>query len=198
MNATLEKELIADILQGDDKAFAMLVKRYHRPIFNMLLRMTGCPEDAADLAQETFLKAFEHLAQFRTSNRFFPWLYTIGLNTALDHMRRQRRAAEIIISNSHCAFYEDAAAQAEQNLLRCLDASRLPELLTRLPEEYRQPLMLRFYEGLRMKEIGGRLGISASGAKMRVKRGLEKLRAIMTPDSRRLRRSGSHDLKIPV
>lgn len=182
MDTTEENRLINAILGGDVESFAVLVHRYQRPIYNLMLRMTGDPEDATDLTQEAFLKVYENLERFRPSGRFFPWLYTIGLNLARDHLRRHRSAgAAASLPPDACDLQgqvDDAAA------LRRLEAERLPFLLAALPVEYREALILRFHEGLTMRDVGLALGISTSGAKMRVQRGLQRLR-----DKLRLKKS---------
>lgn len=179
MQATEENYLINEILNGDSEAFAVLVNRYKRPIFNLMLRMTGSWEDANDLTQDAFLKVYEQLANFKPSRKFFPWMYTISMNLARDHLRRQKSAVNAyqMEQNHHCVSV-DPNGEA-QRLVRRLDAQRLPELLSELPEDYRESLILRFQEGLTMKDIGAALGITASGAKMRIKRGLQRLRDLL-------------------
>jgi RNA polymerase sigma-70 factor, ECF subfamily len=174
-----ENQVIRAILDGDAHAYAILVNRYQRPIFNLLMRMTGCRETAADLAQEAFFKAYENLERFRLSENFFPWLYAIAANLARDHWRRQQHAA------SHAEALRQAVngdaekvAAEEERLTRLLDARRLRDCLERLPHEYREALILRFHEGLSMADIGKALGVSTSGAKMRISRGVEKLRRL--------------------
>jgi RNA polymerase sigma-70 factor (ECF subfamily) len=176
MDTTEENRLINAILGGEVEAFAVLVHRYQRPIYNMMLRLTGHPEEAADLTQEAFLKVYENLERFRPNGRFFPWLYTIGLNLARDHQRRKKNvveAGELPLDDGD--LYQGPADHAAACLLR-LDAERLPVLLAALPLEYREALVLRFHEGLTLRDVGLALGISTSGAKMRVQRGLQRLR----------------------
>lgn len=179
MRDTGENQLINEILKGDADAFAVLVNRYKRPIFNLMLRMTGSWEDANDLTQDAFLKAYEQLERFRPSGKFFPWLYTIGLNLARDHLRRQQSAAKVFRMEQYdCLNVVDTEANAQRTVQR-LDAKRLPDLLATLPEDYREALILRFQEGLKMKDIGAALGITTSGAKMRIKRGLQRLKELL-------------------
>jgi RNA polymerase sigma-70 factor (ECF subfamily) len=174
-----EDLLIRQILDGDAQAYAVLVNRYQRPIFNLLLRMTGCRDTAADLAQEAFVKAYENLERFKLGENFFPWLYAIASNLARDHWRKQQ----------HAAGHADALRQAakdnpeqvtaeEERLAGLLDARRLRVCMERLPGDYREALILRFHEGLSMADIGKALGVSTSGAKMRISRGIEKLRQL--------------------
>lgn len=175
MDTTEENRLINAILDGDVESFSVLVHRYQRPIYNMMLRLTGHPEDATDLTQEAFLKVYEKLERFRPGGRFFPWLYTIGLNLARDHLRRQKGSIEAAgLQPDACGSVQGQGDDAAY--LQRLDAERLPFLLAALPLEYREALILRFHEGLSMRDVGLALGISTSGAKMRIQRGLQRLR----------------------
>lgn len=181
-----ENRLINAILDGDAESFAVLVHRYQRPIYNMMLRMTNHPEEAADLTQEAFLKVYENLERFRPNGRFFPWLYTIGLNLARDHLRRHKNTEEAAGLDPATGQLGQGCAEDDGACLRRMDAERLPSLLAALPLEYREALVLRFHEGLTMRDVGLALGISTSGAKMRVQRGLQRLR-----DKLRLKRKPS-------
>jgi RNA polymerase sigma-70 factor (ECF subfamily) len=143
--------------------------------------MVGCPEDAADLTQETFVRAYEKLEQFRLSSRFFPWLYTIGMNLARDYLRKKKRAPETLSLSAMdgCILASVNGRQQEKFLLDQLNVQHIAGLIAGLPFDYREALILRFQMGLSMQEIGSALGITVSGAKMRVKRGLEQLRALV-------------------
>jgi RNA polymerase sigma-70 factor, ECF subfamily len=174
-----ENQLIRAILDGDAQAFAILVNRYQRPIFNLLLRMTGCRETAADLAQESFVKAYENLEKFRLGEKFFPWVYAIAANLARDYWRRKQHA--VCHADAIMQMVEgnpEKVAAEEERMATLLDARRLRACLDRLPHDYREALILRFHEGLSMADIGKALGVSTSGAKMRISRGLEKLRRL--------------------
>ena len=85
-----DEKLISDILAGDVEAYAILVKRYQKPIFNLMMRTTSCEEDAFDLTQEAFVRAYEKLERFKPSGRFFPWLFTIAMNLARDFLRKTK------------------------------------------------------------------------------------------------------------
>ncbi|MFZ1985319.1 MAG: sigma-70 family RNA polymerase sigma factor [Desulfatitalea sp.] len=179
MDTTEENRLISAILDGDAEAFAVLVRRYQRPIYNMMLRMTGSREDATDLTQEAFLKVYANLERFRPSGRFFPWIYAIGINLARDHLRKRKSAADATRLHQQGCAADTLQGDGIKHLCYQLDASRLPLLLSQLQEEYREALILRFHEGLAMRDVGLALGISTSGAKMRVQRGLQRLRDML-------------------
>jgi RNA polymerase sigma-70 factor (ECF subfamily) len=179
MDTTEENRLISAILDGDVEAFAVLVRRYQRPIYNLMLRMTGSREDATDLTQEAFLKVYANLEGFRPSGRFFPWIYAIGINLGRDHLRRQKSAADATRLHQQGCAAGDLEGDGAKHLCDQLDASRLPLLLSQMQEEYREALILRFHEGLAMRDVGLALGISTSGAKMRIQRGLQRLRDML-------------------
>jgi RNA polymerase sigma-70 factor (ECF subfamily) len=171
-----DANLIYEILAGDAEAYGILVRRYQKPIFNLMLRMTCCDEDAMDLTQETFVRAYEKLEQFKGSSPFFPWLYTIGMNLARDFLRRvkaSRTAVESLSSDP------GLASNSGEDLYESADAEQVSHLLQKLPHDYREALVLRFHEGLSVSELASALGISVSGAKMRIHRGLLKLRELL-------------------
>ena len=174
-----ENLLIRAVLDGDAHQYAVLVNRYQRPIFNLLVRMTGSRDAASDLTQETFLKAYENLEKFRLGERFLPWLWTIATNLARDQWRKQQNAdAHADRVRQAAENFPEPATAMEARMADYLDARRLTGCLQQLPHEYREALILRYHEGLAMGDIGKALGLSTSGAKMRISRGLEKLRAL--------------------
>ena len=90
MNDADDGEIVELVLRGNRDAFGILVRRYQGSIYNLMYRMCRSSEDAADLAQEAFIKAYEKLETFKTDKRFFPWLYAIGLNHARDYSRKRK------------------------------------------------------------------------------------------------------------
>jgi RNA polymerase sigma-70 factor (ECF subfamily) len=88
MDSEQKKKIIQQVLQGQTEAFALLVDHYKGPVFNLAYRMTGSRQDAEDLTQETFLKAFLGLKRFDRQRRFFPWLFTVAVNTVRNHLKK--------------------------------------------------------------------------------------------------------------
>ena len=171
-----DDRLVYAVLKGDTEAFGDIVRRYEKPIFNLMYRATGSREEAADLTQEAFLKAYDRLHTFRAGRRFHPWLYTLSINVARDYLRKQQRQPNTLRRDPETiaeTAFGDPNAIAEAG--RSAKIQSLFEILRNLPLDDREALLLRFREGLRMKEIAERLGLSVSGAKMRVQRGLHKL-----------------------
>jgi RNA polymerase sigma-70 factor (ECF subfamily) len=174
--ASGEETLVHEILSGDVNSYAPLVKRYQKPIYNLMLRMTGSEQDAVDLTQEAFVKAYEKLEKFNPSAPFFPWLYTMGLNLARDFLRRARRSP-IDSYESENSFF--VAIDQDDRIGDRIDGQDVMEGLQTLPVDYREALLLRFHEGLSVSEVAAALGLSLSAAKMRIHRGLLKLRQLL-------------------
>ena len=78
-------------LDGDVEAFGNLVEKYQRPVFNVILRMVDSYEDASEISQQTFLKAFENLGRFRRERKFFSWIYRIAINESINHLNKRRQ-----------------------------------------------------------------------------------------------------------
>jgi len=90
MNTKQENETIQSVLHGDREKFALLVDKYKGPVYNLVYRLTGSSHDAEDLAQDTFIQAYRSLNSFKTNNRFFPWLYAIGINLTRNHLKKKK------------------------------------------------------------------------------------------------------------
>ena len=178
MSNSEENAIISSILAGDADAFAILVKRYQKPVFNLMIRITSCEEDAFDLTQETFIRAYAKLDRFKPSGRFFTWLYTIGINLGRDFLRKRKtgetKAEELYESQKSLSI----ESGQDELLFNRLDAELVKAALQELPLDYREAIILRFHEGMSMRDVALALGISVSGAKMRVHRGLLKLRRL--------------------
>lgn len=176
MDRTYEAEIIRDVLLGDPQPFEILVREYQGAVYNLMLRSVQDPDTAADLAQDAFTKAYARLETFRTGKRFFPWLYSLALNVVRDHMRKNGRDVHVYMEDPSVmvsdAEVEHGRNQAERNL----DEQTVFEYIEAMPPKYREALILRFRYDFSMQEIGTALGITVSGAKMRVSRGLDMVR----------------------
>lgn len=165
-----EREIVKDVQSGDVEAFRYLVERYQGPIYSLMLRSAPDRDTAADLAQETFTRAYAGIGKFDPGKRFFPWLYSIGMNLLRDYLRKSGREFSGIEVDTFSS--ESSMEDADESM----DARTVYKEVLRLPETYREALVLRFREECSMKDIAAALNISVSGAKMRVSRGLEMLR----------------------
>ena len=172
---TEEARIISAVLDGEVNAFEPLIAKYEKPIFNLMYRTTGSMDDAVELTQEAFLKAYDKLDQFQQGRSFFSWLYALAVNIGRDYLRRKKRLPPSIHDNAgpigEIVLHQDPLLSEEvQSVIKALD---------QLPLDYREALVLRFREERSMQEIAEILDLSVSGAKMRVHRGLEKLRVIL-------------------
>lgn len=159
--------LVELCLSGSQEAFATLVDRYKDRVFRLALRITGDRDDAADVAQETFVRAYRKLALFDAERSLGNWLLAICANLGKNRLRsegRRRKAQE-----THVEIYHAPAGRPDP--LR----GALEEALGQIPEALRVPLVLKHVEGLSYEEVADVLGIGVSAAKMRVKRGRDDL-----------------------
>ena len=176
-----EGEIIVRVLAGDREAFAELVDAYKGPVFRLAFRMTGNERDADDLSQETFLRAYLSLGRFRTSERFFPWLYTVCLNVIRNHLRKVKAVPEAE-SGKGVPEAEDPRGNPADEAIGRERSRRLQGYLLKLPPPVRETLVLRFFEGMSFEDVAALTGDSLGGTKMKVYRGLEKIRVMMEKD----------------
>lgn len=172
--------MVAAVLTGDVNAFGGLVRKYEKPIFNLMYRTTGSQDAAADLTQDAFLKAYDKIHTYRPGRKFYSWLYALAMNTARDHLRRNRRQPQIADGDPEMTDRSTGAAASNGE-----DVQSLFQIMHMISINDREAVLMRFREGLKMKEIAERLNLSVSGAKMRVQRGLAKLQQAW--------RDGDHD-----
>ena len=183
MEEKKEIDIIKCVLEGDRDSYALLVDTYKGPIFNLAFRMTGSYEDASDLAQETFVKAFENLGSFDQERKFFTWLYTIGLNIVRNHLKREKKMPLRGFSEDTDLPSRDNSSNPEHSLMRDQRVHRLNICLRNLSFNLREAVVMRFYQELSFEEIAEISGLSLSASKMRAYRGLEKLREMMEEQS---------------
>jgi RNA polymerase sigma-70 factor (ECF subfamily) len=183
MTPTEENQIVERVLKGEREAFAALVDAYKGTIFNLAFRMTYSYQDADDLSQETFIRAYRNLRQFDPRKRFFTWIYTIGLNLIRNHLKKHER--EISRENAARRSSEegiDQGAQTERDMMQVQEIRCLKICLLKLPVDLREAIVLRFYQDLSFEEIATISGASLSAVKMRVYRGLDQLKQLMNKE----------------
>jgi len=180
MNITEDDAIIEKVLNGNVNAFSLIVKKYQRPIYNLMLRAVGSEDKAADLAQETFIRAYEKLDLFRPGNKFFSWLYAIGMNLARDFIRKNDKIVYTLDDNTKPVLTDPVEKNQRNPFDEQIEISHLQFALKKLAIKEREAIILRFGEDLQMKEIAVALDISVSGVKMRIHRGLKKLRELLS------------------
>lgn len=193
-----ESTLVAEAKAGSYAAFEDLVNRYEKKIYRLGLNITGSPEDAEDVLQETFLKAFEHLADFREDSRFYTWLVRIGVNQGLMKLRKRRSDKTVPLGEVESEDGEvmprdftDWRPNPEQALERSELESILQNAAKTLPPAFRSVFFLRDVEGLSTEETAQLLRLSSGAVKARLFRARLRLRdelsKIFKGDSRVLR-----------
>lgn len=176
MKEKREAEIVRKVLLGDVQSFGVLVREYQSPVYNLMFRMVGDEDTAADLAQEAFTRAYEKLGMFKPGKRFFPWLYSVSLNIARDWLRASGRDIHVYVEDAVVMTREEDRPDDQGALLDYLDGTRAFEVVKELDPKYREALILRYRYDFSMQEIADALGVSISGAKMRVSRGLDMVR----------------------
>lgn len=185
MTREQEAEIIRRVQSGDTEAYEALVTEYQKNVYNLALRMTGNPEDAADMSQEAFIKAYSSLALFRGDSKFSVWLYRIVSNVCLDHLRRQSRRQTLSLSVEDDEGDEaqidipDLSQSPEELLERQLTREAVRRGLDSLPPAQRQILLLREIQGLSYEEISAALDIDEGTVKSRIFRARKKLCAFL-------------------
>ena len=186
----MDETLIRQAAAGDQNAFAALLAAYQKPVYNLALRMTGSPDDALDLSQEAFLRAWRGLSGYRFDASFSTWLYRLTGNVCIDFLRRRKKEKTIPL------YYTDeeneeqelprpptplphpAPATEDQALLR-LEQSQVAEAMAKLEPEYRQALILRVIDGLSYAEIAAATDVPEGTVKSRIARAREKMRRLL-------------------
>jgi len=175
-----DEELVARSIDGDVDSFNQLVLRWERPIYALAYRVIGREEEARDVVQETFLRAFRGIKNFRGQAKFSSWVYRIALNLCRDWMRRERRAP-LQSAPEGVDLVELAAEQGPVESIETLVARRdlsqvVAEAMALLPEEQRTAIILKEYHGMTFQEIADLQHCPLSTVKTRLYQGLTVLR----------------------
>lgn len=181
-----DRELVEAVLAGDGAAYRGLVERYQGRIYSVCYGMVRNPEDARDMAQEAFVKAYQNLPKFRLEASFYTWLCRIAMNVSIDHIRRQKL-------RNHGEFDDQVAAQDSagvvqlsqfrsdpvKNLERKQLHAAILAALDELPDEQKQIIILREVQGLSYKEISDVMDIPEGTVMSRLFYARKKLQAAL-------------------
>jgi RNA polymerase sigma-70 factor, ECF subfamily len=186
--ALTDDELVALSMGGDAESFNQLILRWERPIYALAYRVIGREEDARDVCQETFLRAFRALPGFKGQAKFSSWIYRIALNLCRDWIRRQRRApvmqmpegvdpGELVAERGPVESIEDLVGRRQLSEV-------VEEAMALLPEEQRTAIILKEYHGMTFQEIADMQGCPLSTVKTRLYQGLTVLRRHLEKNGR--------------
>jgi RNA polymerase sigma-70 factor (ECF subfamily) len=164
-----DEDLVTSALAGLSDAFDTLVSRHHAGIFNLAFHYTRNHEEASDLAQVVFMRAYQHLRSFRRERSFSRWILTIARNAALDALRRRRRPETIDLQQP------TLLPGPEDVLIARDDACRVRAAVDALPERFRAAITLHYFGGLNYRESAETLGVPLGTIKTLISRGKRRI-----------------------
>jgi RNA polymerase sigma-70 factor (ECF subfamily) len=180
--------LVERVRQGDKRAFGLLVEKYRRKIGRLLSRMVRDPEEVEDIAQETFIKAYRALPQFRGDAAFYTWLYRIAVNTAKNHLATRNRSMPTVsdaVGDSEDGNDERFSATdintPDAELLSKQIAYAVNEAVEALPDELRTAITLREIEGMSYEDIANFMGCPIGTVRSRIFRAREAIAVKLRP-----------------
>jgi len=188
-----DADTVALARDGDSEAFKALVERHSRAVYRLAYRMTGTPQDAEDVVQDTFLKAYRQLSRFESRANFGTWVHRIAVNCAIDLIRSRtsREAGREPATLEHCSTDEGMApggASPERLMLSTEVQDRVNAAMTTLSRMERAAFILRHFEGHSIDEISRSLGLKTNATKHSIFRAVKKMRVqlepLVAPDAR--------------
>ena len=184
-----EKDLVERTIQGDPNAFNLLVSRWEKRLFNYIYRLVGNRDDALDICQETFLKAYQQISYLRDYKKFQGWLFKIARNFSISYYRskNQSKTSNVVenqqeLDNILLRKYRETSGN--QRKLEPTELRLLVEgALNKLNFEQRETVVLKIFEGFKFNEIANILECPVSTVKSRLYLGLNQLKDILMMDS---------------
>jgi RNA polymerase sigma-70 factor (ECF subfamily) len=173
MSAEDDSILVGRSLEGDRASFGVLVAKYMKPIFNLTLRMLNNRDDAADITQSAFTKAFENLRRFDRKQKFFSWLYRIAINESLNALDKRKPTDEISENLPSLELSPD------ESLRKSEQQELVQKALMALTPEYRSVMVLRHFMELTYAEMSTTLGIPEKKVKSRLFSARQQLRTLL-------------------
>jgi len=184
-----DAELIREAQRGNQAAFEELVRQYDGPVLRLAYHMTRSEQDAQDIYQEAFLKAYRNIGSFRFECSFYTWIYRIVTNLCLDHLRKRqvRKEESGVVTDSDGESFDmldqvadvRPGASPEKDLMRRELGSRIAKALEKLTPRERMVFEMKHYQGLKLRTIGEILNTTEETAKNTLFRGTQKLRAAL-------------------
>jgi RNA polymerase sigma-70 factor (ECF subfamily) len=173
---------VARVKAGDGDAYRALVDRHSRSVFRLAYRMTGNEQDAEDVVQETFLRAYRQLHRYEARASFGTWLYRIAANYSLDLVRSRKRHPQVELEPAEAPFEAPSGAPGPDRLLLGDEVQKtVASTLEQLSQQERTAFVLRHFEGQSIDEIASALGLSGNAAKHSIFRAVQKLRRALEP-----------------
>ncbi len=168
-----EALLISRARDGDQEAFRQLVERYQGAVYNLAYRMLGDPGDAEYAAQDIFVRIYRHLGRYDPARKFSSWSLAIATNYCIDQLRRRRM--QLVPLENIIPWARSREAGPEGEAITQEQRDEVQRLITRLPEKYRAPLVLRYFDELSCAEIAEVLGMPEGTVKTQIHRARKAL-----------------------
>ena len=169
-----DNEIVSHILKGNTKFFEILIDRYQIPIFNLTYKMTRVTEDAEDLTQIVFIKAYENLDQYVSKYKFFSWLYRIGINETLNYINSSKRINEL----------DESSVSDKKDPMNILDqkelGDKINEAIAQLDKQYSELIILKHIQDYSYDEISKILDLDVKKVKSRLYSARQMLKDILS------------------
>ena len=180
--APSDAEIIGRVLSGDADSFEAIVKKYEKMIYSLAMSKTNNRENAQDISQECFLRAYKMLASYRTDSAFSTWIYRICQNLIFDFYRKEKKMKTVSLSfadesgEEHEKELQDTGADVEEQLVRAEKIEKIRRIINSLPDDLREIIALRDLNNISYAQISEMLGIEIGTVKSRLNRAREKLK----------------------
>ncbi len=182
-----EKKLIELSVGGDIEAFETLIQSHQKKVYNIALRMTKNPDDAQELSQDAFVRAFTSISKFRGDSKFSTWMYRITVNVCTDFLRKRNKTISLSIEQGAAVGEDERPLQIEEDgpgPSELSEKKQLKELvrdaMDSLSDEHREVLVLRDLMDMPYKDISNTLNVNEGTIKSRINRARENLKKIIT------------------
>lgn len=171
-----EKLMVRRAAAGDQRAFNLLVECYQRRLYNYCYRMVGNADDACDVTQEAFVRAYRNIETFRVGEPFLPWLYRIAHNLCIDHLRRKPSTLSLDLEIEEGREPGDGRDNPEDQAQESETRRLIQEAIADLPPKYRAVMMLRHGQGMSLEEIAQTLSLPLNTVKVHLHRAREQMK----------------------
>lgn len=179
VDGTSDEELMASMMSGDRQALTILVERHYGSLLGYLFRLAGGSRTLAeDLVQETFATILRR-GGYEVTRPFKPWLYAVATNVARDHFKSAAVRREVPTEHDAIVEMRDDDPGPEEHALAAEEGREVAQAVVRLGDEYRETILLRFYQGLSLREIAAALDVPVGTVKSRLSTGTRRLRELL-------------------
>ena len=176
---TNDQHYINQIIEGDTNAFSVLVHRYKDLVFTLTLRMLKNREEAEEVAQDTFIKAYKSLSRFKGDSKFSTWIYKIAYNTSLDRLKKNRKHFNDVPIDEYTEHQVKTIDNALDRLESNEQTKAIKDCIALLPSEDSFLLTLYYFDDMTLEEISKTVGLKANNVKVKIFRSRQKLATIL-------------------